>query len=164
MPKDTILGMHIPLKRRVKFAMDEFLKPLIVDNYTLCRLAIDLRDTYRHLALQSTEQFLATPVTLPDGTERGCFLAIDVGGSNMRAAFVFLGESTPVTPAVQRRYERSWSIGDHLKMDKPEDLFAWIGGCIADVISAYVVDLPEHDSIARSAMIPLGITFSFPMQ
>jgi len=144
--------------------MDDFLRPLVIDNTTLCRLAIDLRDTYRHLALHSTEQFLATPVTLPDGSERGCFLAIDVGGSNMRAALVSLGQSTPVTPALHTRHERSWSIGDHLKMDKPEDLFAWIGDCIADVISAHVAELPEHDSVARSATIPLGITFSFPMQ
>lgn len=44
-------------------------------------------------------------------------------------------------------------------MDKAEDLFAWIGSCIVEVVSAgnavWLGELPKE--------IPLGVTFSFPM-
>jgi hexokinase len=44
-------------------------------------------------------------------------------------------------------------------MNKAEDLFEWIGTCIAEVVgdglAAWPGELPEQ--------IPLGVTFSFPM-
>ena len=60
---------------------------------------------------------------------------------------------------VRRLLEKSWPIGDQLKLDKAEDLFAWIGKCIAEVVKngrdAWPEDFPGE--------VPLGVTFSFPM-
>lgn len=158
--------MHPAARTRHKsvVAMDDFLRPLIIDGSKLCHLAVDFRDTYRHLALHSTDQFLATPVTLPTGSERGTFLAIDVGGSNLRASFIYLADPGAAHSSIHQRFESSWSIEDHLKMDKPEDLFAWIGDCIAKVVSDYVADASCTPGAAVLEKIPLGICFSFPMQ
>ena len=62
-------------------------------------------------------------------------------------------------PCVLRHLEKSWPIGEHLKNNQAEDLFAWIGGCIREVVrdgcNKWPGELPK--------VLPLGVTFSFPM-
>jgi hexokinase len=100
-------------------------------------------------------------------------LAIDIGGTNLRVAFVELsafGDHLPSTPGnressntpvsrVQRRLEKSWPIGNHLKNEQADHLFDWIGTCIAEVV--------EDGKIAYGNKMPaelsMGVTFSFPM-
>jgi hexokinase len=60
-----------------------------INESTLLDLASRFSETYRDLAKTSVEHFLVTPVTaLPTGKEKGRFLSIDVGGTNLRAGFV----------------------------------------------------------------------------
>ncbi|KAJ5697893.1 hypothetical protein N7488_011577 [Penicillium malachiteum] len=159
-----------------------FLKPLELNDAVLYRLARRFSGTYRHLALTSDQQFLPTPVTqLPTGEETGRYLAIDVGGSNLRVAFIeLLGEvdESDVRSAdasersrdtirkaqrqrVKRTLERAWPIQEHLKMDKAEDLFAWIGDCIAEVVAESLTSDANRKDIP--AELDMGITFSFPI-
>lgn len=161
--------------------LNDFVKPLRMDDALVHTLAYDFSKVYKELALDSDEQFLPTPVTkLPTGHETGQFLAIDVGGTNLRVAFIeLLGDAddrggtangeersretirNAQRPRVRRTLEKAWPIGEHLKMDKTEDLFAWIGDCIAEVVGDRLsadsgrVDAPEE--------LNMGITFSFPM-
>ena len=159
----------------------QFLKPLHIDDDTVHRIAYEFSKVYRELALTSDEQFLPTPVTgLPSGREIGQFLAIDVGGTNLRVAFIELlgdgADSVAVTngadrskeairnaqrPRVRRTLEKAWPIGEHLKIDKTEDLFAWIGDCIAEVVGDYLGN--NAGSPSAPIELGLGITFSFPM-
>lgn len=159
----------------------QFLKPLSIDDDTVYKLAYQFSKVYKQLALTSDEQFLPTPVTgLPSGTETGQFLAIDVGGTNLRVAFIELlgdgsdpGFATNGTersiqaiqnaqrPRVRRTLEKAWPIGEHLKIDKTEDLFAWIGDCIAEVIGDYLSN--DTVKVTVPEQLDLGITFSFPM-
>ncbi|KAJ5227251.1 uncharacterized protein N7469_007257 [Penicillium citrinum] len=161
--------------------LDEFLAPLCLDEAVLYKLARSFSDTYRHLALTSDQQFLPTPVTqLPTGEETGRYLAIDVGGSNLRVAFIELlgeveAETHPVDASqrsqntirkaqrqrVRRTLERAWPIQEHLKMDKAEDLFAWIGDCIAEVVAESLTSDDAKKDIP--AELDMGITFSFPI-
>lgn len=154
-----------------QIALDELTHCLTID--TLLDLARRFSETYKRLAKTSTEHFLVTPVTtLPTGKEQGKFLAIDVGGSNLRVGFVELvGESVKpnsdihqiqddVPRMIKRSFDRSWPIGDHLKMDQPEDLFQWIGDCMAEVTRGAI----ESKSIVADEEILLGVTFSFPME
>ena len=152
--------------------LEHWLQPFIIDTDKLCALTHQLSSTYTHLALHSDEQFLATPVTrLPTGEEKGEYLAIDLGGSNLRVAFVTLRGAGShhqktrhieaelgVDGVIQKKYEKSWPIDAHLKADKPEHLFAWLGDCLAEVINDR---LQAGD--AAFTEIPLGIAFSFPM-
>jgi len=162
--------------------LDDFLSPLIADEAVLYELARRFSSVYRHLASTSEEQFLPTPVTsLPTGNETGRYLAIDVGGSNLRVAFIeLLGESVdsdsrPTDAGersrdtirkaqrqrVRRTREKAWPIQDHLKMDKAEDLFSWIGDCIAEVVAESLTSDATRSSIPEE--LDLGITFSFPI-
>ena len=161
--------------------LESFLQPLILNEQTLHILAYQFSAVYRDLALHSDQQFLPTPVTrLPSGDETGYYLAIDVGGTNLRVAFIeLLGEEADheatingpersretikkaQRPRVRRTLEKAWPIGEHLKMDKAEDLFSWIGDCIAEVVAdrltADATRMPMPDELK------MGITFSFPM-
>lgn len=107
---------------------------------------------------------------------RGRYLAIDVGGTNLRVGFIELTRVTEGGPdlllrngvldeprleksRVRRTLEKSWPIGEHLKNEKAEDLFAWIGDCIAEVVEDGVEEFGEE----LPARLPMGVTFSFPM-
>ncbi|KAK7511023.1 hypothetical protein IWZ03DRAFT_387996 [Phyllosticta citriasiana] len=170
---------------------DHILQPLTrcLDDAVLLSLARGFSHTFKDLAQNSHQHFLSTPVTaLPTGHEVGKFLAIDVGGTNLRVACVeLLGDggdddnddddeaaaaaSVPASgalghddPKIRRHSERAWPIEEHLKMDKAEDLFAWIGDCIAGVLHdvLYGQNASIHPDDFGSE-IPIGITFSFPM-
>ena len=146
----------------------QWLESFVISDARLYSLAFQFSQTYKELALNSPHQFLPTPVTtLPTGAEVGRFLAIDLGGTNLRVAFIeLLGSNVHKHEhwsCIRRSFERSWSIGEHLKVDKAEDLFAWIGDCIAEVVRADVIaTLEAGDAIPEE--IPLGITFSFPVE
>jgi hexokinase len=147
-----------------------------INTNTLLDLARRFSATYTNLARTSTEHFLVTPVTaLPTGKEKGKFLSIDVGGTNLRVGFIeLLGELDEVTlknqkreegenvfAKIKRSHDRDWPIGDHLKMDKAEDLFAWIADCIAEVVREAITTASEPEPLSDEIL--LGITFSFPM-
>ncbi|KAL5390672.1 hypothetical protein DPSP01_001745 [Paraphaeosphaeria sporulosa] len=143
-----------------------------INEETLLDLAARFSEVYTHLAKTSLEHFLVTPVTaLPTGKEKGKFISIDVGGSNLRAGFVELtgetehGVHRSIEPneKIKRSYDKSWPIGEHLKMDQAEDLFAWIGDCIAEVITDALEDIPASVEAPFGDELLLGITFSFPM-
>ncbi|CBX93925.1 hypothetical protein IAQ61_003796 [Plenodomus lingam] len=153
-----------------------------INTKDLLHLAHRFSATYSDLARTSTEHFLVTPVTaLPTGKEKGKFLSIDVGGTNLRVGFIELVGERPerrreepersstvgddVFQSTRRSHDRNWPIGDHLKMDQAEDLFRWIGDCIAQVIRE-ALDEETATPGAVSTLgheLQLGITFSFPM-
>jgi hexokinase len=103
------------------------------------------------------------------------YLAIDIGGTNLRVGFVELLGQHDVNsqgdnfqfenggiekePSRVNQTHKSWPIGEKLKNEKAEDLFAWIGECIADVIEE---DLPGSPELWVDEH-PMGVTFSFPM-
>ncbi|OJJ51151.1 hypothetical protein ASPZODRAFT_57467 [Penicilliopsis zonata CBS 506.65] len=162
--------------------VNEFFAAITLSEATLYKLARRFSKVYRELALKSEQQFLPTPVTnLPSGNETGRYLAIDVGGSNLRVAFIeLLGEAadSDIRSAdasersqdtlrkaqrqrVKRTLEKAWPIGEHLKMDKADDLFAWIGDCIAEVVADSLTSDATRGNIP--AELDMGITFSFPI-
>lgn len=179
-PTSTINGSHQVDEQEHQLAA--FLKPLAFDEATLHTLAYQFSIVYRELALTSEDQFLPTPVTnLPTGSETGQCLAIDVGGSNLRVSFIeLLGDAADMIspengrdrsreaikkasrPRFRSTLEKAWPIGEHLKMDKTEDLFAWIGDCIAEVVGDRLS--ADQGKVAPPEVLDMGITFSFPMQ
>lgn len=60
---------------------------------------------------------------------------------------------------MRRLLEKSWPIEELLKKDKPEDFFAWIGKCVAEVVQDGCLEWPG----VLPDEIPMGVTFSFPM-
>ncbi|RYC59584.1 hypothetical protein CHU98_g6615, partial [Xylaria longipes] len=104
------------------------------------------------------------------------YLAIDIGGTNLRVGFIeLLGSESARTSDgvttngdrsddrtasnVRRVLEKSWPIQETLKIGTPDLLFAWIGSCIAQVVS----DGVEAFNLERDSELPMGVAFSFPV-
>lgn len=174
----SVLTLEEERKQRV--VIENFLKPLALDDATLYDLTFRLSRVYHDLALTGDCHFFPTPVTcLPSGQETGCYLAVDVGVTNLRVAFIeLLGEppkkhyspsiskKRTIPPAasqrrVRRTIEKAWRIEERLKEDQPEALFSWIGSCIADVVAD---ELSSHPSTTRlPAELKTGLSFSLPI-
>ncbi|KAL2024582.1 hypothetical protein VTK56DRAFT_7625 [Thermocarpiscus australiensis] len=148
--------------------IDDFLKPLAIDSRKVVELSHELAATFRKLSLESPDQFLPTPISesilRPAARVTGRFLAIDVGGSNLRVGFVELlgdrADGAGPPRQLNRLLEQSWPIQEHLKNDNSESLFSWIGDRVAHVVrrGCDAFGLPPDEEL------PMGVTFSFPVQ
>ncbi|KAG6446676.1 hypothetical protein O3G_MSEX004559 [Manduca sexta] len=87
---------------------------------------------------------------LPDGTEEGSFLALDLGGTNFRVLFLELRSGQLVQEKVKQ-----YHISDALRLGPGDDLFNFLADCVQDFICAEGM---ENDTFS------LGFTFSFPMK
>ncbi|KAK0643440.1 hypothetical protein B0T16DRAFT_415897 [Cercophora newfieldiana] len=161
-------------------AIDDFLKPLEIDSSRISELSTELALTFSTLSSQSADQFLPTPISESilrpvAGQDRGRYLAIDIGGTNLRVAFVELsgtyddaaqvnGDATQKRPTaarqLQRHLEHSWPIQEHLKNENSESLFAWIGSKVVRVVAKGC----EAFSLPPDEALRMGVTFSFPMK
>ncbi|XP_051750107.1 hexokinase-2 isoform X2 [Ctenopharyngodon idella] len=86
----------------------------------------------------------------PDGTERGDFLALDLGGTNFRVLLVRVrsGKRRSV-----EMHNKIYTIPQDITQGTGEELFDHIVHCIADFL--------EYMGM-KGASLPLGFTFSFP--
>ncbi|TGO19140.1 hypothetical protein BPAE_0351g00040 [Botrytis paeoniae] len=149
-------------------ALDQVLAPLDVDINKIHALAKSLCETFKTLAKESTNQFLPTPISeevlRPDHEGKGRYLAIDIGGSNLRVGFIeLLGPSTQdglaLPGKINRLLEKSWQIGEDHKYNNADELFVWIGKCIAEVVQ----DGVDKWGLQLPSELPMGVTMSFPM-
>ncbi|KAK0425979.1 hypothetical protein QR680_009484 [Steinernema hermaphroditum] len=85
---------------------------------------------------------------VPNGTEQGDFLALDLGGTNFRVLLIRLvgGEC--------KMEGRIFRVPDRIMKGTGEQLFDHIAQCLADFMK-------DHDLMDREKL-PLGFTFSFP--
>eukprot|EP00063_Salmo_salar_P042273 XP_014017108.1 PREDICTED: hexokinase-2-like isoform X1 [Salmo salar] len=100
---------------------------------------------------QATVKMLPTFVrSMPDGTESGEFLALDLGGTNFRVLLVRVrrGKRRSV-----EMHNKIYAIPQEAMQGTGEELFDHIVHCIADFL--------EYMGMKR-ASLPLGFTFSFP--
>ncbi|ERE66227.1 hexokinase-2-like protein [Cricetulus griseus] len=108
----------------------------------------------------SKETHAAAPVKMlptyvcatPDGTEKGDFLALDLGGTNFRVLLVRVrnGKRRGV-----EMHNKIYSIPQEVMHGTGEELFDHIVQCIADFL--------EYMGM-KGVSLPLGFTFSFPCQ
>ncbi|KAI2468947.1 MFS general substrate transporter [Annulohypoxylon bovei var. microspora] len=165
----------------MKCDVEDFLKPLSIDEAKAHALAHELCRSFQHLSADSLNQFLPTPISESilrptAGREKGS------GGTNLRVGFIeLLGNEIGVngngvngsngangslknshseaSPNIRRVLEKSWPILDVLKKENADSLFTWIGGCIAEVVREGC----EEFNLPRDCELPMGVTFSFPM-
>ncbi|TGO88354.1 hypothetical protein BPOR_0167g00060 [Botrytis porri] len=149
-------------------ALDQVLTPLEVDINKIHALAKSLCETFKTLAKESTNQFLPTPISeevlRPDHEGKGRYLAIDIGGSNLRVGFIeLLGPSSQdglaLPGKINRLLEKSWQIGEDYKYNNADELFVWVGKCIAKVVQ----DGVNEWGLQLPSELPMGVTMSFPM-
>ncbi|XP_062070129.1 hexokinase HKDC1 isoform X2 [Lepus europaeus] len=98
----------------------------------------------------ATVKMLPTYVCgMPDGTEKGKFLALDLGGTNFRVLLVKIRSGRRSV----RMYNKIFAIPLEIMQGTGEELFDHIVQCIADFL--------EYMGL-KGARLPLGFTFSFP--
>ena len=90
----------------------------------------------------------------PTGHEEGTFLALDMGGTNLRVCEIILPEEKGEFEIIQSKYR----MPEELKTGDSEELWEYIADCLQQFIEYHheVEDLETLDKI------PLGFTFSFP--
>ncbi|XP_006835906.1 PREDICTED: putative hexokinase HKDC1 [Chrysochloris asiatica] len=86
---------------------------------------------------------------IPDGTENGKFLALDLGGTNFRVLLVKIKRGRK---SVQM-YSKIFAIPLEIMQGTGEELFDHIVQCISDFLDYMGL---------KGAHLPLGFTFSFP--
>ncbi|KAG0032958.1 glucokinase [Podila clonocystis] len=86
---------------------------------------------------------------LPTGTETGLYLAIDMGGTNLRTAAVHLLGDGQVGVTMEKH-----EITQELKTGTGEAMFNWIADCLASLLKTVAVDMGNAD-------LHMGVTFSF---
>ncbi|PZC71772.1 hexokinase-2 [Helicoverpa armigera] len=87
---------------------------------------------------------------LPDGTEEGVFLALDLGGTNFRVLLLELRAGDLVDQRVKQ-----YHISNALRLGTGEELFNFLADCVLD----FLTELGMQDQ-----EFSLGFTFSFPMK
>lgn len=86
----------------------------------------------------------------PDGTEKGNFLALDLGGTNFRVLLVKIRSGRR---RYVKMYNKIFAIPLEIMQGTGEELFDHIVECIAEFLDYMGI---------KGAPLPLGFTFSFP--
>lgn len=87
----------------------------------------------------------------PNGHETGTFLALDMGGTNLRVCEINLPEEKGEFDITQSKYK----MPEELKTGTAEELWAYIADCLQQFIEYH----HEGENLGK---LPLGFTFSYP--
>ncbi|KAF5401166.1 Phosphotransferase [Paragonimus heterotremus] len=104
------------------------------------------RSTHAHSSIKMFPTYVSA---IPNGTETGMYLALDLGGTNYRVLLVQLGGSK-TCPKIE---ERTYAIPTAKMTGSGEELFDYIATTLADFVRS-------HD--LEDIKLSLGFTFSFP--
>ncbi|XP_071439934.1 hexokinase-4-like [Hetaerina americana] len=100
---------------------------------------------------------------LPNGTEEGLYLALDLGGTNFRVILLELAHSPDggkVKDSGLREEVKRYDVPESLRLGEGTKLFDYLAYCIHDFMTEFY---HEEDRNSKDP-IPLGFTFSFPME
>ncbi|NWY65906.1 HXK1 protein, partial [Erithacus rubecula] len=149
----TAVARRLAAQRR---RLDAALAPFLLPPGTLREVRDKMRAELeyglkREAQGKATVKMLPTYVCgTPDGTEKGKFLALDLGGTNFRVLLVKIKSGR--RRSVQM-YNKIFAIPLEIMQGTGEELFDHIVQCIAEFL--------EYMGI-KGARLPLGFTFSFP--
>ena len=87
----------------------------------------------------------------PTGYEQGTFLALDMGGTNLRVCEIILPEEKGEFDIIQSKYK----MPEELKTGTGEELWGYIADCLQQFIE-------YHHEGEKLDKLPLGFTFSYP--
>lgn len=88
----------------------------------------------------------------PSGNEKGSFLTLDLGGTNLRVCWIVLAGKHNDKQIEQASYR----LPDELKQGKAKDLWDFI----ADSLQKFIEDNELEGTVEKP--LPLGFTFSYP--
>uniref|UniRef100_A0AAX7V6V9 hexokinase n=1 Tax=Astatotilapia calliptera TaxID=8154 RepID=A0AAX7V6V9_ASTCA len=107
------------------------------------------RDTNTTATLKMLPTFVRS---IPDGSEKGDFIALDLGGSNFRILRVKVSHEKKQTVQMESEI-----------YDTPEDIIHGTGARLFDHVAECLGNFMEKHNI-KDKKLPVGFTFSFPCQ
>ncbi|KAI9658867.1 MAG: hexokinase A [Trizodia sp. TS-e1964] len=90
-------------------------------------------------------------MSFPTGYETGTYLALDMGGTNLRVCEITLPEGRGEFDITQSKYK----LPEELKTGSADELWGYIADCLQQFIEA-------HHAGEVLTPLPLGFTFSYP--
>jgi hexokinase len=87
----------------------------------------------------------------PDGNETGTFLALDMGGTNLRVCEITLLKEKGEFDIIQSKYR----MPEELKTGTADELWNYVADCLQQFIE-------YHHEGEKLDALPLGFTFSYP--
>uniref|UniRef100_A0A8C4F3P3 Phosphotransferase n=1 Tax=Dicentrarchus labrax TaxID=13489 RepID=A0A8C4F3P3_DICLA len=136
----------------------EYLEPFCLSLEKLQEVSARLKRDFsrglgKHSHHKAPVKMLPTFVrATPDGTEKGDFLALDLGGTNFRVLHVRVVEEQQ---KVLKMDSQICAIPQDMMLGTGEQLFDHIAACLSDFLVSQ--DL-------KGQTLPLGFTFSFPCE
>ena len=134
--------------------MKESLKNLILNNDQIQRVG----EAFKHemsSALHEKTSSLQMENTyipeLPNGSEEGTYLALDLGGTNFRVILLELSKGE-----ILKEDFKFYHISDEARLGCGLSLFDYLAECVKDFM--FLKNMPVD------MKIPMGFTFSFPMK
>lgn len=91
-------------------------------------------------------------MSFPDGYETGTYLALDMGGTNLRVCQITLTDQKSEFDIIQSKYR----MPEELKTGKSDELWEYIADCLYQFIETH------HGDCNKMEKLPLGFTFSYP--
>ena len=95
---------------------------------------------------------------LPTGQEQGTYLALEVGGSNLRMALVDLNGRN-LGMRIQRTM--SFTIDTAIRQLKEYRFFDWMAEQIGELLK---VEAESLSHIEGNGLLPMGVAWSFPIE
>jgi hexokinase len=91
-------------------------------------------------------------MAFPDGNETGAYLALDMGGTNLRVCEVTLTAEKGEFEIIQSKYR----MPEELKTGTADELWGYVADCLQQFIEYH----HENEELDH---LPLGFTFSYPV-
>ncbi|KAI5466112.1 hexokinase [Mariannaea sp. PMI_226] len=142
-PKDLVDEIH---KLEAMFTVDTTKLKEITDHF-VSELAKGLSVEGGSIPMNPT-----WVMSYPDGYEEGTYLALDMGGTNLRVCQITLTEEKSEFDIIQSKYR----MPEELKSAESDDLWDYIADCLYQFIETH------HGECANLPKLPLGFTFSYP--
>ena len=147
----------VAIEQLLHEVQDSFQSHLNVD--ALLALSIALQDELRQHLKSSPQCMLPSfNYTLPTGDERGTYLAIEVGGSNLRIALVRLRGRNRRKDSLQIRRTTTSPISRDVRELKGYSFFDWMAGKIRDML------ILEGEMREDAEPLRMGVAWSFPIE
>ncbi|QSZ33641.1 hypothetical protein DSL72_005209 [Monilinia vaccinii-corymbosi] len=90
-------------------------------------------------------------MSFPDGYETGTFLALDMGGTNLRVCEIILTDEKSEFDIIQSKYR----MPEELKTGDSEELWEYVADCLQQFVQSH-----HHEE--NLGKLNLGFTFSYP--
>ena len=133
-----------------------------LDFDSLLQMSKSLQVEMRQHLIASPQRMLPSfNYSLPSGQEQGTYLALEVGGSNLRMSLIDLNGRQHQKGAIQIRRTMSSPIDKAVRQLQDHAFFDWMAANIRQLL---LLEASTADMEADSPPLRMGVAWSFPVE